>query len=58
METNYLKEILFDLFEEFDDYDDIIEDLRSLNSMGKLTDDEYDTILSNYDKWLKEWEMK
>lgn len=56
MEIEYLKKVLYEEFERFEDYDFIINDLRSLNSLGKLTNEEYDTILKNYEKWLKEWE--
>lgn len=56
MEINYLKETLFDEFDRFDDYECIISDLRSLNSLNELSNDEYDTIMQNYDLWLKEWE--
>ena len=56
MEINYLKETLFDEFDRFDDYECIISDLRSLNGLNELSDDEYNTIMQNYDLWLKEWE--
>lgn len=49
-------EKLFDLFDEYEEYDDIINNLRSLLSNGDITNDEYNTILSNYDEYLKEWE--
>lgn len=55
METEYLKETLFDELDRFENYEDIIKDLRSLNSLGEISNEEYDIILKNYDKWLKEW---
>ena len=55
MEVNYLKETLFELFEKFEDYEDIVQDLRYLNSLGELNNNEYNIILKNYEKWLKEW---
>lgn len=58
MEINYLKETLFDEFDRFEDYENIIADLRSLNSLGELSNEEYNIILENYENWLKEWEMK
>ena len=50
MEINYLKETLFDEFDRFEDYEDIIADLRSLNSLGELSNEEYNIILENYEK--------
>lgn len=47
----YLEDTLFDLFESYEYYEDIIASLRSL----ELTDDEYNTILANYDKELNKW---
>lgn len=58
METNYLKETLFDEFDRFEDYENIIADLRSLNSLGELSNEEYNIILENYENWLKEWRDK
>ena len=53
-----LKELLFDLFDNYEDYEDIIESLRSLESGNEITEQEYDIILDNYDKWLAEYEEK
>ena len=58
MEINYLKETLFEEFDRFEDVENIIADLRSLHSLGELTDEEYNIILKNYEKWLKEWSNK
>ena len=55
MEEKDLKEILFNLFSEYNDYEDIISSLRSLNSENIISNEEYNIILENYDKWLKEW---
>lgn len=52
---NKLKETLFDLFKIYENVEDIIGALRSLNTSNEITKEEYDTILLNYDKWLKEW---
>ena len=51
-----LKDILFELFCEFNNYEDIIYALRNKHSDYIITDEEYNSILENYDKWLKEWE--
>lgn len=53
-----LKEILFDLFNQYEDVEDIIEDLRSLNTCEEITDNEYDVIMKNYEKWLQEYESQ
>lgn len=53
-----LKEILFDLFNQYEDAEDIIEDLRSLNTCEEITDNEYDVIMKNYEKWLQEYESQ
>ena len=55
MKEKDLKEILFNLFSEYNDYEDIISGLRSLNSENIVSNEEYNIILKNYDKWLKEW---
>lgn len=55
MKEKVLKEILFNLFSEYNDYEDIISSLRSLNSENIISNEEYNIILENYDKWLKEW---
>lgn len=51
----YLEDTLFDLFESYENYEDIIEDLRSLNTENEMTDNEYNTILANYDNELNKW---
>ena len=51
-----LKEILFDLFEQYEEADDIKDALRSLSSNGEITDEEYNKILSIYERWLREYE--
>ena len=51
-----LKEILFDLFDQYEEADDIVESLRSLNSCNNINDNEYDTIMANYEQWLQEYE--
>jgi hypothetical protein len=56
MNNERLKEILFNLFNEYNDYEDIISGLRSLNSENIISNEEYNIILENYNKWLKEWE--
>ena len=53
-----LKELLFDLFDNYEDYENIIESLRSLASGNEITEQEYDIILDNYGKWLKEYESE
>lgn len=58
MNNNELKNILFELFDYYDDYYDIIDCLRSFNSDNVLSKKDYDVILENYDKWLKEYENK
>ena len=50
-----LKEILFDLFEQYEEADDIKDALRSLSSNGEITDEEYNKILSIYERWLREY---
>ena len=51
-----LKEILFDLFEQYEEADDIKDALRSLSSNGEIIDEEYNKILSIYERWLQEYE--
>ncbi len=51
-----LKEILFDLFNRYEEADDIKDALRSLSSDGEITDEEYNKILSIYERWLQEYE--
>lgn len=53
-----LKELLFDLFDTYEECEDIIDSLRSLASNNEITEQEYDIILDNYDKWLAEYEEK
>ena len=53
-----LKELLFDLFDNYKEYEDIRDSLRSLASDNEITEQEYDIILDNYDKWLAEYEEK
>lgn len=53
-----LKELLFDLFDNYEEYEDIRDSLRSLASDNEITEQEYDIILNNYDKWLAEYEEK
>lgn len=53
-----LKELLFDLFDNYKEYEDIRDSLRSLASDNEITEQEYDIILDNYDKWLEEYEEK
>ena len=53
-----LKAILFDLFDQYEEADDIVESLRSLNSCDNINDNEYDTIMANYEQWLQEYEKK
>ena len=52
---NHLKEMLFNLFNQYENVEDIINALRSLNTENKITNEEYDNILLNYENWLKEW---
>ena len=56
MSKKELKNLLFNEFKKYDYCEDIINDLRSLNIEKTITDEEYDTILDNYDKWLIEYE--
>lgn len=51
-----LKEMLFDLFEQYEDYESIKECVRSYHSSYFITDEDYNTILENYDNWLREYE--
>lgn len=51
-----LKAILFDLFDQYEEADDIVKSLRSLNSCNDINDNEYDTIMANYEQWLQEYE--
>lgn len=53
-----LKEIVFDLLDIYEEYDDIINAIRSLVSNGELSDNEYDYILENYDKFLEEYNVR
>lgn len=53
-----LKELLFDLFDNYEEYEGIRDSLRSLASDNEITEQEYDIILDNYDKWLAEYEEK
>lgn len=53
-----LKEILFSLFSQYENVEDIIDALRSLNSCKEITDNDYDVIMENYEKWLQEYENK
>lgn len=53
---NKLKDVLFDLFDTYgNDYYIIVSTLRSMNSERVLSGNAYDTIMCNYDKWLKEY---
>lgn len=49
---NELKQILFDLFDKYEDVENIIHDLRNLG----LGEQSYNTIMENYNSWLKEYE--
>lgn len=49
---NELKQILFDLFDKYEDVENIIHDLRNLG----LSEQGYNTIMENYNSWLKEYE--
>lgn len=51
-----LKKILFNLFDMYDNYEDIIYELRTFNSLSEISNEEYDIILKNFDKWLTEYE--
>lgn len=51
-----LKRLLYDLFDNYDEYEDIRDCLRSLESNNKITEQEYDIILDNYDKWLADYQ--
>lgn len=53
-----LKEMLFDLFEQYEDYESIKECVRSYHSSCFITDEDYNTILENYDTWLREYESQ
>lgn len=48
---NELKQILFDLFDKYEDVENIIHDLRNLG----LSEQGYNTIMKNYNSWLKEY---
>lgn len=50
-----LKQTLYDLFNKYEEADDIKEALRSLVSVGEMTDEDYNTILKNYEDWLHDW---
>lgn len=52
-----LKRLLYNLFNDYDEYEDIIDCLRSLESNNEITEQEYNTILNNYDKWLTDYEF-
>ena len=52
----YLKEFVFEILEQYKNYEEIISCIRSYNSLGKITNKEYDYILKNYNKWVKEFE--
>lgn len=49
------KELFFDLLSTCDCYEEIIDNLRSLETCKTITSEEYDNILKNYDKLVKEW---
>ena len=44
------------MFEQYEEADDIKDALRSLSSNGEITDEEYNKILSIYERWLREYE--
>lgn len=50
-----LKKTLFDLFNVYENVEDIINALRSLKTENKITNEDYDNILLNYNEWLNEW---
>lgn len=58
MEINYLKQLFFTILERNEYCEEIMDELGSLYSDKDITSEEYDIIMNNYDKWLKEWEMK
>lgn len=51
-----LKDLLFDLFDSYENYEEIVTILRSMLSEKEITEQDYNIILENYDKWLKEYE--
>lgn len=53
-----LKRLLYNLFNNYDEYEDIRDCLRSLESNNKITKQEYNIILDNYDKWLTDYQKK
>lgn len=51
-----LKQLMFELFDMYDDYDDIKNAIRSLYSDQEISDDEYDTCLTQWEDYLIEYE--
>lgn len=51
-----LEELVYALFNSYEDYEDIINALRNLESEKEITEEEYNVVLKNYDKWLKKYE--
>ena len=54
IDESYLKGFLFDLLDTSSNAD-IYNDLKTANNLGDLTDEEYKTILNNYDEWVDEY---
>ena len=52
-----LKQIYKDVVENCETYGQAIQRFRSLESEGKITHDEYNTILEHYEEWLNEFDL-
>lgn len=55
LEYMELKEMVFDLFDKYTDYYDIVSTLRNMTTKKTLSTRKYHIIMTNYDKWLKEY---
>ena len=49
-----LKQLFIDTAKNYEEADDILNELRNLNTNKELSDEDYNTILSNWDTWLIE----
>ena len=49
-----LKQLFIDTAKNYEEADDILNELRNLNTNKELSDDDYNTILTNWDSWLSE----
>ena len=57
MTTQELEELFVDIASQHEECEPIIDNLRSLESMGEITHDEYDYLMSEWDNLLKKYNL-